>query len=177
MDRSVEAPNDKRITNIGVLRLYLRGLSMSSITVRHGSRRNRVAGAVLAIALSATGIFALAGPAAAAPSDCGLGLHCTYSGYDYGNDYFQGPATHKFENCVDSMYMGLRSYRNVGSSAFNNGRSQTSYLYSGPDQTGSRLAFVRGTGRANLSVNGFNDTAESGYFHTTLGNKGTALCR
>lgn len=139
--------------------------------------RRKVTSSLVAIALGGAGVFALAGPAAAAPSDCGLGLHCSYSGYDYGNDAFQQPSTHKFENCVDDMYIGWRTYKNVASSAFKNGRSQMSFLYSGIEQTGSRVPFNKGTGISNLGSRGFNDTAESGYFFGTLGNKGSALCR
>ena len=165
-----------RGSSVSASSVYLRGLGMSSITVRHGSWRDRVAGALLAIALSGTGIFALAGPAAAAPSDCAPGLHCTYSGYNYGNDFFQGPTTHKFENCVDSMYMGLRSYRNIASSAFNNGRREASFLYRGASQTGGApLKFLPGIGSANLG--GYNDDIESGYFASTLKSVGSALCR
>lgn len=150
---------------------------MSVSKVRHVSWSTRVVSMLAALALSGVGVFALAGPASAAPSDCGLGLHCSYSGYDYGNDALQQPSTHKFENCVDDMYIGWRSYNNVTSSAFNNGRSQVSYLYSGVKQTGSRLPFSKGTGKANLSSYAFNDVADSGYFHSTLGSKGSALCR
>ncbi|KJL30217.1 hypothetical protein RS83_00967 [Microbacterium oxydans] len=150
---------------------------MSTKFASNGTLRKKIAGVFLALALSGAGIFGLAGPAAAAPSDCGLGLHCSYSGYDYGNDYFQGPDTHKFQNCVDDMYIGLRSYKNVASSAFNNGRTQVSYLYSGVNQTGSRISFVKGTGTPNLGTRSFNDMADSGYYSSTLGSTGTALCR
>lgn len=132
---------------------------------------------LVAIALGGAGVFALAAPAAAAPSDCGPGLHCSYSGYNYGNDAFQQPSTHKFENCVDDMYIGWRTYKNVASSAFNNGRSQTSYLYAGTSKTGNSISFARGTGTVNLGNRGFNDTAESGYFASTLGSVRSALCR
>ncbi|MCK8475647.1 peptidase inhibitor family I36 protein [Microbacterium aurugineum] len=131
---------------------------------------------LVALALSGAGVFAVAGPAAAAPSDCPKGYHCTYSGYNYGNDAWQQPSTHKFLNCVDKMYIGWRTYQNVASSAYNNGNVQTSYLYSGVEKTGKRLPFARGTGKPDLGKHAFNDTAESGYFSSTLNSAGSALC-
>lgn len=150
---------------------------MSSRKVRRGSWQKRVAGVLLALALSGAGVFAVAGAAAAAPSDCGRGYHCSYSGYNYGNDGWQQPSTHKFLNCADQMYLGWSSYGNKASSAFNNGRTDRSYLYSGAFQTGTRIAFERGTGTGNLGTRGFNDTAESGFFESTLSRSGGALCR
>lgn len=141
-----------------------------------GVGRARIVGAMIAIMISSAGVFAVAGPAAAAPSDCGVGYHCSYSGYGYTNDPMQQPSTHKFLNCADDMYIGWRTYHNVASSAFNNGRYNTSYLYPGVKQTGTpRIAFAVGLGLANLGS--FNDNAESGYFSSTLASKGSALCR
>ncbi|MGS0562186.1 peptidase inhibitor family I36 protein [Microbacterium aurugineum] len=150
---------------------------MSKNSVRYGSRWRTATNVLIALALSSVGVFALAGPAAAAPTDCPKGYHCTYSGYNYGNDAWQQPSTHKFVNCVDDMYIGWRTYRNVASSAFNNGNSQDSYLYSGTKKTGAYQFFARGTGKSDLGKYGFNDTAESGYFRSTLNSAGSALCR
>jgi hypothetical protein len=137
--------------------------------------RRKATGALVTLALAGAGVFALAGPAAAAPSDCGAGYTCSYSGYNYGNDAWQQPSTHKFLNCVDNMAIGWRTYKNVASSAFNNGYSQTSYLYRGSTQTGGTpLKLPRGSGSANLGS--YNDDIESGYFSGTLGSKGSALC-
>lgn len=150
---------------------------MSTNGVFISSWRRRTAGALITLALTAAGVFGVAGAAAAAPSDCGVGYHCTYSGYNYGNDAWQQPSTHKFLNCVDEMYIGWRSYMNVASSAFNNGRLQTSYLYAGAKKTGKWISFGVGKGTANLGTRDFNDTAASGYFSSTLGSSGSALCR
>lgn len=149
---------------------------MSFNHVRHGSWRKKVAGAMLALVLSTAGVFAVVSPASAAPADCGLGYHCSYSGYNYSNDAWQQPSTHKFQNCADDMYIGWRTYKNVASSAFNNGRFETSYLYSGSSKTGSSLPSARGSGKPNLGSYSFNDTAESGYFSSTLDDDGSALC-
>jgi hypothetical protein len=150
---------------------------MSSHIKWYASWRKKAASALLALVLSGVGVLALAGPAAAAPSDCRLGLHCTYSGYNYGNDAWQQPSTHKFESCVDNMYIGWRSYKNVASSAFNNGRTDRSYLYTGAFQTGTRIPFERGMGTPNLGTRNFNDTAESGYFESNLSRARSILCR
>jgi hypothetical protein len=132
--------------------------------------------AAIALIVPVAGVLVLAGPASAAPSDCALGYHCTYSGYDYGNDAWQQPSTHKFLNCADDMYIGWRSYKNVASSAFNNGRYQASYLYAGTYKTGRSISFPKGTGVPNLGTLSFNDNAESGYFDTTRSGSGSALC-
>lgn len=157
--------------------IVLRGLSMSSKQARYRSWRKRVAGALFALALSGAGVFALAAPASAAPADCGLGYHCSYSGYNYGNDAWQQPSTHKFLNCADNMAIGWRTYNNVASSAFNNGRTQVSYLYPGQTKTGTPISFAVGRGTTDLGSRSFNDTAESGYFDTTRASAGGALCR
>lgn len=147
---------------------------MSMERARHGTWRKRAASALIAIVLSGVGVLALAGPAAAAPSDCPSGYTCSYSGYNYGNDAWQQPSTHKFANCVDVMAIGWRSYGNVISSTFTNGRSQNSYLYRGPKKTGTYLFVPRGGGFGN--VGSFNDDIESGYFDTTRNSVGSALC-
>lgn len=158
--------------------INIRGdIGMSVKRANYGSAGKNVLGALLALLLSVAGDFAISAPAAAAaPSDCASGLTCSYSGYDYGNDAFQQPSTHKFANCVDAMYIGWRSYKNVISSTYNNGRSQNSYLYRGENQQGGAPLFLaRGSGKAN--VGSFNDDIESGYFDTTRGSVGSALCR
>lgn len=142
---------------------------------RYGSWRKKATAAFVALALSGAGVFALAGPAVAAPNDCPRGYTCSYSGYNYTNDPWQQPSTHKFANCVDVMAIGWRSYGNVISSTFNNGRSQNSLLYRGQNQTGGKGLFVqRGQGYSN--VGSFNDDIESGYFEGTVGSVGSALC-
>lgn len=150
---------------------------MSIVKTARRSWRMKLTGALVALAVSAVGAVGMAAPAAAAPGDCSLGYHCNYSGYDYGNDAFQGPSTHRFLNCVDDMYIGLRSYKNTTSSAFNNGRTQTSYLYSGVQKTGSFISLFVGQGTANLGTRAFNDAADSGYFSSTLGSAGSTLWR
>lgn len=149
---------------------------MSLELARRPTRRRRAASALMALVLSAAGVLALAGPAAAAPGDCPSGYTCSYSGYNYTNDAWQQPSTHKFANCVDVMAIGWRSYGDVISSTFNNGRSQNSYLYKGQNQTGGKgLLILRGQGFGN--VGSYNDEIESGYFSGTLSSVGSALCR
>lgn len=148
---------------------------MSLEHARRATWRTRAASALIALVLSGVGVLALAGPAAAAPGDCPSGYTCSYSGYRYTNDAWQQPSTHKFANCVDVMAIGWRSYGNVISSTFNNGRSQNSYLYRGPSQAGAYLFVPRGGGFGN--VGSFNDDIESGYFETTRSSVGSALCR
>ena len=149
---------------------------MSLELARRATWRTRAASALIALVLSGVGVLALAGPAAAAPSDCPSGYTCSYSGYNYTNDAWQQPSTHKFANCVDVMAIGWRSYGNVISSTFNNGRSQNSYLYKGQNQTGGKgLLILRGQGFGN--VGSYNDEIESGYFSGTLSSVGSALCR
>lgn len=150
---------------------------MSVVMSIHRSGRKHAAGLLIALALCLSGVFVVAAPASAAPAECASGYHCNYSGYDYGNDAFQGPATHGFLNCVDRMYIGLRAYGNTTSSAYNNGRTQASYLYPEVARGGVPIKFARGAGTPNLGTRGFNDTAESGYFESTRDQKGTALCR
>lgn len=148
---------------------------MSILKVQPGVWRRRVLGATAALVLSAGGILALAGPAAAAPNDCPAGFTCNYSGYNYRNDAWQQPSTHKFANCVDVMANGWRTYGNVISSTFNNGRLQNSYLYR-DEYKGTRapLFVQRGGGIANVGT--FNDDIESGYFDSTRNRVGSALC-
>lgn len=148
---------------------------MSLEHTRRATWRKRVASALIALVLSGVGVLALAGPAAAAPGDCPSGYTCSYSGYNYGNDAWQQPSTHKFANCVDVMAIGWRSYGDVISSSFNNGRSQNSYLYRGEKKKGTYLFVARGSGFGN--VGSFNDDIESGYFDTTRNSVGSALCQ
>ena len=148
---------------------------MSLEHARRATRRTRAASALIALVLSGVGVLALAGPAAAAPSDCPSGYTCSYSGYNYTNDAWQQPSTHKFANCVDVMANGWRTYGNVISSTFNNGRLQNSYLYR-DEYKGTRapLFVQRGGGIANVGT--FNDDIESGYFDSTRNRVGSALC-
>lgn len=96
---------------------------MSSQIKWYASWRKKAANALLALVPSGAGVLALAGPAAAAPSDCGLGLHCTYSGYNYGNDAWQQPSTHTgtriaFERGMGTPDLGARNFNDTAESGY-----------------------------------------------------------
>lgn len=129
------------------------------------------AAAVLAAGVSLVG----AAPAsAAAPAGCGLGATCLYSGYDYGNDWWQNGGRQNFINCIDD----LRNYRydDIASSVFNNGRSQRVYLFIHPFGRGRSTYVERGEGLSDLGSQNLNDTISSGYFAGRLGNAHSGTC-
>jgi hypothetical protein len=142
-----------------------------SKNVRRASTRI-ITGAIASLALAAGAVLAAAPAHAAAPKDCGLGVSCLYSGYDYGNDWLQNYQTLRFSWCIDEFTNYW--YNDITSSFFNNGRKDDAYLWEHENQAGRSKKIVRGTGIRNLGS--WNDMASSAYFKSEIGNTGGWRC-
>ncbi len=146
----------------------------------HGEKvrsfRGRKRGAVIATALLAlSGIIGFSQPAAAAaPADCDRGLACFWSGYNYDVDWWQLPGRLYFSYCVDDF----RDYwvDDVASSVYNNGVRDGLFMAADLWGTGKIKYVSRGSGYANLSSIGWNDTVTSAHFESYRASARTGRC-
>lgn len=129
-----------------------------------------------AILLAAAASVATAAPASASLSECGSGRTCVWSGANYATDWGTIGGFIAFERCVDD-FSKYTNINNKTTSVYNNGNTDTSYLYDGFNKSGSRITILRGAKYADLSSVGFNDKASSGYFSSHLSQQGTSWCR
>lgn len=139
------------------------------------SKFKKIIVSAAAILMAATGTLATAAPASASLSECGSGSTCVWSGANYATDWGTVGGFINFTWCIDN----LGNYFNINNkttSVFNNGNTETSYLYDGVNKSGSRITVLRGSGMKDLSAYGFNDRASSGYFTSGLTKVGTARC-
>ncbi|KHK97629.1 hypothetical protein LK09_10480 [Microbacterium mangrovi] len=124
--------------------------------------------------LLAAGAISSAPSAQAAQSDCASGRACVWSAYDYHNDFLQGWAAWTY--CFDDFNDGW-NINDKGSSFYNNGNSETAYVYQYKNAGGPRISRPPKSGYKDLNTVHFNDRASSGYFSSRINDVGSFACR
>lgn len=158
-----------------MLESIIRGENMTRKSSRERSQSTKLFVGAAAIIMAATATLSTAAPASASLSECGSGRTCVWSGANYATDWGTIGGFIGFEWCVDK-FANHTNINNKTTSVYNNGRTETAYLYDGANKSGSRVVILRGTRKANLSTIGFNDRASSGYFTSGLSLVGSARC-
>lgn len=153
----------------------IRGDRMVQRSIEKTSRFKKVAVSAAAILVAAAATLSSAASASASLSECSSGSTCVWSGPNYATDWGTVGGFINFTWCIDDLG-DYWSINNKTTSVFNQGRTETSYLYDGVNKTGSRITILRGTGKTDLNSVGFNDRASSGYFDSGLTKVGTATC-
>jgi Peptidase inhibitor family I36 len=142
-------------------------------TPEHSPRRHRtqrvLRAAILTVAMALGFVAMSAGSANAAPVGCPSTYFCFYADPDFsgGMGKVAGNNTHFSAFPTSTHNCGNGNWNDCVSSAFNNGRSCTVFLWSDANYAGRLLAIGRGTGYTNLRSVNFDDILSSNHWCTS----------
>ncbi|MBF0817631.1 hypothetical protein E4U02_14585 [Microbacterium paludicola] len=113
----------------------------------------------------------LAAPANAAPANCPSGTTCLWEDPNYltnGSSARLQWYRYSIANFRNYTYQGTSiNLANTVTSVYNNGNTDASFLFTGPNKGGDGFILYVGTGKTQVGSL-FNDNLESGYFQSCL---------